>query len=166
MSAFQLSRFVRASSRTRRAYALRSATSRQCCPLFQTLPRHARVLASLLRGAPRFPLQRSKGGHPGSRISQASRPIGPAEHACFYVPCIHIGTGTFTFMCKYPSVFKGAPRRTGTGSSPGREASMPHYRRAVVRVCRWVWMVVRFESVCSVCPCGARVGVRPCVSRV
>ena len=91
MSAFQLSRCVRASSRTRRAYALRSATSRQWCPLFQTLPRHARVLASLLRGAPRFPLHRSEGGHPGSRISQASRPIGPAEQACFYVPCIHIG---------------------------------------------------------------------------
>ena len=35
----------------------------------------------------------------GSRFSQASRPTGPAEQACFYVPCIHIGTGTFIDMC-------------------------------------------------------------------
>jgi hypothetical protein len=82
MSAFQLSRFVRASSRTRRAYALRSATSRQWCPLFQTLPRHARVLASLLRGHPGSPCIALKEGTPvlGSR-RRADQSARPSRHA-------------------------------------------------------------------------------------
>ena len=93
MSAFQLSRCVRASSRTRRAYALRSATSRQWCPLFQTLPRHARVLASLLRGHPGSPCIALKEGTPVLRSRRrADQSAGPRpEQACFYVPCIHIG---------------------------------------------------------------------------
>ena len=72
-------------------------------------------------------------------FSQASRPTGLAEQAGFYVPCIHIGTGTFidNYVYPCPAEWGGAPwpADLGTwGGGRGRVATTLPRSRSQTRV--------------------------------